>query len=851
MSFREEDDLWQQQQQAEGKEAAAEDVTKQGGGDSTAMNDFASTATTTTTTSPPRSPSPYEGCQEIFVGAGWGGIYSFYRRVLHGVLEQGRDGARYCLMEQSGRIGGRTYSVHIQPRRRRRTTASGASVWWVDDLSNKDNDDDDDDDNDNDDKQEEDHFVVDVGAYRFSPDMHLVGDLILHHLQLPTECYETHCPNPQDDFPAPFLFNCSAPLRRIIVDSTATTKKSAARPAGYATALHRMIETCRDLNARIFLHTQLVELDVIAESSHQPNHKNVRLVFENTQTKVRSAMVYNQDSPNDLTKGDDSQSSLSSSPLLQVLVLNLPRNHLLDLTGVPSSLDPRVRQTLECIVFDAPDDLFGPDMADRIREAHKYTTTLEKAYLYYDQDAWWQTLLHPNETMYPPQLGFGAKNITSQNVMVGIRWSDGPVKCDNNNNDKNNIRNDNTDTPDQPSQSKSSSCHGFLEIYYSVSNETFYSTLPSPVAPNDPLRVIWRQQQHKNHDHDHLLLLQRAHKAVMELLEPYWQQQSAAVYNASRTLAPPAGLIVGTWARPPPQHNQTKNPSWGKGLGLMAPTKVYYDPRLSGTPDQACGGVPGLTDETYRDLVLQPWDATAVLQRMTNDDDNDDNPLPLVDADSPPSSWPRIFLVNNDYVCSNVRYIWGDWAEESLMQAERAMYLLGTPKPSWIVNDTYYQQHVVQQVSQQQQKSPASWPLSTTTTTAMMQQEQEQEQQQQYSKSLGVYTLWNDSWNSVLSTILRTNKDDGFGRLTTASIFFFFLLVSAALWFLWKGPTGQTSGRRRRRSTRAGHDAPPVLLPNHQTMVSSSSSTTNNGWSRGKHYTDDNDHNNNTYGTMA
>ena len=33
-------------------------------------------------------------------------------------------------------------------------------------------------------------FVLDVGAYRFSPDMHLPGDLIMKELQLPTECYQ-------------------------------------------------------------------------------------------------------------------------------------------------------------------------------------------------------------------------------------------------------------------------------------------------------------------------------------------------------------------------------------------------------------------------------------------------------------------------------------------------------------------------------------------------------------------------------------------------------------------------------------------------------------------------------------
>lgn len=34
------------------------------------------------------------------------------------------------------------------------------------------------------------NFTLDVGAYRFSPDMHLPGDLIMKQLRLPTHCYE-------------------------------------------------------------------------------------------------------------------------------------------------------------------------------------------------------------------------------------------------------------------------------------------------------------------------------------------------------------------------------------------------------------------------------------------------------------------------------------------------------------------------------------------------------------------------------------------------------------------------------------------------------------------------------------
>jgi hypothetical protein len=43
----------------------------------------------------------------------------------------------------------------------------------------------------------------------------------------------------------------------------------------------------------------------------------------------------------------------------------------------------------------------------------------------------------------------------------------------------------------------------------------------------------------------------------------------------------------------------------------------------------------------------------------------------------------------------DVRYYWGDWAEESLLQAERALLLLGTPPPTWMVNKNYYHDNVV------------------------------------------------------------------------------------------------------------------------------------------------------------
>lgn len=66
--------------------------------------------------------------------------------------------------------------------------------------------------------------------------------------------------------------------------------------------------------------------------------------------------------------------------------------------------------------------------------------------------------------------------------------------------------------------------------------------------------------------------------------------------------------------------------------------QVYWSPLMSGSPAGACN-VPGLTEEEYALTMLQPW--------------GDDAP---------------VYLANNDYIMQDVRYIYGDWAEDSLLQ---------------------------------------------------------------------------------------------------------------------------------------------------------------------------------------
>ena len=622
------------------------------------------------------SSHPFVGCREIFVGGGWGGVYSFYRRVLDGIARN-QSASQYCLMEQASRIGGRTYSV---PLRRQSTD-----------------------------------FVVDVGAYRFAADMYLVHDLVVGELNLTTACYEPHCPSAQADFPDHFDFPYQEPLLRIVHASTGL-------PSGYGSALHRMIDTCVALGARVFVNTQLIHLEV---TESDPDDDKEKKKEDETTSSVSSPSIRRMAFRHAIS---GQVVWLDHPEQVQVLVLNVARNHLFQVAGLRHSLHPHVQQTLRCIVFDVPDDLFGPDMAERMRQAQFQDTNLAKAYVYYD-DAWWHSLL-PNATSgdYPPGAAFEAVN-TTQGLLFNVHWSDGPVHCSNSTTSTSTT----TRTTTTGNHSRSQSCHGFLEIYYSVSNETWYSSLPKlrhgVHVQDSTLGMMWDDDDNDNQTSNENIraVLQQTHDALWEALDPLWRQQSADIYNASRHVAPPRGILVGAWHRP----NLQSRPLGGRDL-YTAPSKVYYEPTLSGTPEQACGGVPGLTDASYRTVVLQPFDTPAALAALQQQQPQEaiqkhDGPdssrswmrhvadptrrtksssslSSSLSSSSQPTS--RIFLVNNDYVCANVRTLWGDWAEESLMQAERAMHVLGMEAPEWLTNASYYQRHVLDPLQQQQQAQP-------------------------------------------------------------------------------------------------------------------------------------------------
>jgi len=479
-------------------------------------------------------------CTDVIVGGGWSGVYFAYRRALS---KSPASAAGMCLFEATSRIGGRTYSVP-------------PSVLGKE-------------------------FTLDVGAYRFSPDMHLPGDLILHDLKLPVACYEPSCPSAKDDFPPPFLFNYTAPLVRIVDPSTNL-------PAGYVTAMHVMLDKLKPLGLRIFLDAPVVDIKPGSTSSAS----TTSLVFANG-TATASGTV----------------------------MLNLPRNKLLALTSLRTTLPERTLKTLECVKFDAPKKEFPQPMDT--------ATGLTKAYLYYS-DAWWHTKLNLTSGQFPHNAFHPIE--TSVGIGIGVHWNDGPVLCT-----------DSAGTSFNPQLRENAArvtveCHGYLQVYYAATNETFYFS--SSGAPAEPLGIVGTSPPF-----DHAKL-DKVHSALLEAIAPVLAKHSVA----PAALSSPTQLVVGVWSRPGVIQHDT---------GYTAPTKVYWAPSISGSLGGACG-VDGLTPAEYRSTVMRPFGKAA-----------------------------PIYVANNDWVEQDVAYFMGDWAEESLLQCERALYLLGEPKPSWL-NATYY-----------------------------------------------------------------------------------------------------------------------------------------------------------------
>lgn len=270
-------------------------------------------------------------CEAAAVGAGWSGVYYAFRLASAGV--------KVCIFEASQRVGGRTYSHRLQAGSRNES------------------------------------FTVDVGAYRFSPDMHLPGDLILDVLGLPVACYEPDCPPAGKDFPPPFVFNYSAPLVRIV--------DTEGMPAGYVSAIEGLLAKVEAAGGQLFLGAQLTDLEPLEGGGAK------------------------------LTFGD--QGSVDAKQLL----LNLPRSSLLGLPTLRNATPARTVKMEECTKFDLPTSLFPPG-------SFELGKSLSKAYAFYE-DAWWHTALNKTQGQLPTN-AFEPVN-TSVGIPIGIHFNDGPVRC--------------------------------------------------------------------------------------------------------------------------------------------------------------------------------------------------------------------------------------------------------------------------------------------------------------------------------------------------------------------------------------------------------------------------------------
>lgn len=442
-------------------------------------------------------------CEDAIIGAGWAGVYFAYRRFLSSGCS---DCSHICIFEATQRIGGRTYSV---PGSRTGTP-----------------------------------FTLDVGAYRFSPDMHLPGDLILEHFKLPTACYEPGCPPAQRDFPKPFIFNYTQPLLRIVDPETEL-------PSGYATPLHHMLTRMADAGVQVFLGMLLTDIKVI-------HHHSVQLSFANHDKIV----------------------------LAKTAMLNLPRAQLLGLPSLAHALPARTLDVLRCNHIDSTP--LDPSLGN--------STSLAKAYMYYE-DAWWHTRINLTVGAWPANAFHPLS--TSEGVFIGVRWNDGPVRCQ----DQRGVEY----TPhSHTAKGFGDRCHGFLEIYYASVNEFFYYNLSG--APKDPLGVVRTQTPSGRAS------IELAHSALLEAIAPLLAKASVD----PSSLPHPTRLVVGVWSH----LDRGPHPD-----GYTAPSKVYWSPTGSGSLAAACS-IPDLTPDEYRQTVLQPFGRDA-----------------------------PIFLANNDWVAQDVTYV--------------------------------------------------------------------------------------------------------------------------------------------------------------------------------------------------
>merc|ERR1712070_134676 len=174
-------------------------------------------------------------------------------------------------------------------------------------------------------------------------------------------------------------------------------------------------------------------------------------------------------------------------------------------------------------------------------------------------------------------------------------------------------------------------CSGFLEVYYAEGNETLFASMR---YEGDQFGLV-------RHPDERLELL---HQGMLEAISPILQMSGV---NRSQIPAPEL-VAVGVWE------------SDADGINT-SPRQVVYDTQVHSL-GEACG-VTRLSTHEYQRTALQPWGNA------------------------------QVYLANGDWQAIEKKEFYGDWAETSLLMAERALHRLGFEPPKWL-DDSYYQEKI-------------------------------------------------------------------------------------------------------------------------------------------------------------
>jgi len=236
-------------------------------------------------------------CDYGVVGAGWAGVYAAWRLVVDSSDVRGKD---LCIFEAMGRPGGRTH-----------TTTSDFGL------------------------------KVDLGAMRFSEDMHLPADLIAGPLKLKSVCFDSSCtrdPSRQN-----------ATLRKIVDDE--------GHNAGFGRPIAVMLEQLQAEGVRVMYNSRLTSISETRSRWWRPWSAGVMtLEFAPNRREAMHATV-------------------------NKVFLNMPRNAILNLTS-------------DSLIFKNGSERERIDCTDNSEMGRKKMAV--KAYLSY-ADAWWATQLNLTE----------------------------------------------------------------------------------------------------------------------------------------------------------------------------------------------------------------------------------------------------------------------------------------------------------------------------------------------------------------------------------------------------------------------------------------------------------------------